>query len=97
MTPRVDCEKHGPQDLAIACIHVCRAIDTGEDVGFFWSTDTDGPRPDAWCRACEIWSRENPDASIDAWKECANFQLLCAGCWDEAKRVLYDRPEEERR
>ena len=28
------CEKHGAQDLAIACIHVCQAIDGGKNVGF---------------------------------------------------------------
>jgi len=46
----INCDKHGAQDFAIACIHVCRAIDSGQDVGFFWSAETIGPRPDVWCR-----------------------------------------------
>lgn len=88
---QINCTKHGQNDLAIACGHVCRALGTGERVGFFWSTDTDGPRPDVWCRACEQWNLEHPDASLEEWKRVANFQLLCVGCWDEAKALLYDR------
>ena len=88
---QVNCGKHGQQDFAIACIHVCRAIDTGESVGFFWSTDTDGPRPDAWCRACESWNLQHPDAPLKDWLRVANFQLLCVHCWDEAKAMLFSR------
>jgi hypothetical protein len=86
---KVSCPEHGVQDIAIACIHVCQAIDTGEQVGFFWSTETDGPRPDAWCRSCELWSREHPDASTKEWMKIADFQLLCVHCWDKAKRAIY--------
>jgi hypothetical protein len=87
---KVNCSKHGAEDFAIACIHVCRAIDSGENVGFFWCNETTGPRPDAWCRACEQWSLEHPDDSIECWMKVADFQLLCVRCWDEAKKVLYD-------
>jgi hypothetical protein len=91
---QVTCEKHGAQDFAIACIHVCRAVDSREKVGFFWSTKTDGPRPDAWCLACEMWSRENPEATIDEWMRIAEFKFLCVHCWDEAKRVQISNPKE---
>jgi len=88
---QINCPKHGCNDLAIACIHVCRAIDGGESVGFFWSTDTDGPRPDVWCRSCEQWNLEHPDAPLKEWMAVADFQFLCVRCWDEAQAVLYDR------
>ncbi|MCI0642488.1 MAG: hypothetical protein L0Y72_26585 [Gemmataceae bacterium] len=87
--PTSNCAKHGAQDLALACIHVCRAIDSGEQVGFFWNTETDGPRPDVWCRACEEWTLEHPDAPTEEWMRVAEFKFLCVRCWDEAKQVLY--------
>lgn len=89
--PTITCDRHGAQDLALACIHACRAIDSGENVGFFWSTDTDGPRPDAWCSDCEGWLRANPAAMAKDSMAVADFQFLCAVCWDDAKRVLYDQ------
>ncbi len=84
---KVTCAVHGSQDLAIACIHICRAVDTGEKVGFFWSTEVDSPRPDAWCAACERWSCDHPDSSNKEWMQVAQFKILCGLCWDEAKRV----------
>ncbi len=74
--------------MGFACVHVARAIDTGEQVGFFWCDDPEMARPWAWCAACErhfVTTNSN-------WKELASvaeFKLLCAGCWDEAKRVLF--------
>jgi len=91
VTQQVNCSKHGAQGLAIACMHVCRAIDSGLNVGFYWCAETDGPRPDAWCGACEKWSRDHQNATTKEWMEVAKFQLLCVRCWDEAKAVLYDR------
>jgi hypothetical protein len=86
---KASCSKHGTQDLAIACIHVCRAIDSGEPVGFFWDPQTDGPRPDAWCRSCEQWNLQHPGATTEEWMAIADFKLICVRCWDEAKSVLY--------
>ena len=58
-------------------------------LGFFWSTETDGPRPDAWCMACEQWSCRCPNATIEEWMKVADFKFLCVQCWDEAKQRLY--------
>ena len=91
---QIDCAMHGRHDFAIACIHVCKAINSGASVGFFRSAGTDGPRADAWCRSCELWRRQNPGASLKEWMQEANFQLLCVHCWDEAKALLYDRFQE---
>ena len=88
---KASCSKHGNVALAIACIHICRAIESGADVGFFWHAESVNPRPDAWCRECEEWSLTHPDAPIEEWMRVADFQLLCVRCWDDAKYELYDR------
>jgi hypothetical protein len=88
---KVSCCKHGNQPMAIACIHVCRAIESRSKVGFFWSTDTNGPRPDAWCLSCEQWSLAHPNDKIEEWMKVADFQFLCVECWDEAKNVICGR------
>ena len=85
MGQTIFCEKHGAEEFAIACIHICRAIDSREKVGFYECTDTDCPRPDAWCAACEQWNRDNPDKPVEEWMKVADFRLLCIRCWDEAK------------
>lgn len=87
---RVECSEHGLQEFAIACIHVCRAIEGGQNVGFFWSPDTHGPRPDAWCADCEKWVSQNPDASNAEFISVADFQFLCVRGWDEAKERLFE-------
>jgi hypothetical protein len=88
---KVNCTKHGEEELAIACIHVCREIDSGVNVGFFWHAESTNPRPDAWCRECEKWSLAHPDDPIEEWMRVADFQFLCVRCWDDAKTVLYDQ------
>ncbi len=90
---KIHCDKHGAVDFGIACIHVCRAIDSGDDVGFFWfdGNKPDIGRPDAWCTACEQFMQAHPDASVDEVQAQCSFQFLCEHCWDEAKRRLYDK------
>lgn len=90
-TDSIHCHKHGAQGMAIACIHICRAVGSGEDIGFFWWADSDAPRPDAWCRSCEQWNCSHPDSPDEEWMRVADFQFLCIRCWDEAKAQLYDR------
>ncbi|MBV8759398.1 MAG: hypothetical protein JO257_19070 [Deltaproteobacteria bacterium] len=88
----VDCGRHGRQGIGLVCTHVAHAIDNRQDVGFFWSDNTDTARPDAWCRACEQSLRSVRDAQGpegETWFRAADFKILCAGCWDEAKRRLY--------
>lgn len=89
MSREVQCAAHGRQGIGLACTHVAHAIDSGEQVGFFWGDDTDTARPDAWCAACERALLPLNGASSDDWFRRADFKILCAGCWDEAKRVLY--------
>jgi hypothetical protein len=73
--------------MGFACIHVCLAADSNDDVGFFWSDDPEMGRPWAWCRSCE---RRFVETDSD-WKELtriADFKLLCAGCWDDVKGIV---------
>jgi hypothetical protein len=83
------CGRHGLQGIALACIHVARAVDTGDQVGFFWGDDTDLGRPDAWCAACEAKLVALEGADSSSWFREADFKILCVRCWDEAKLVLY--------
>jgi hypothetical protein len=91
MTKTSNCPKHGQQGIGLVCTHVAHAIDSGERVGFFWGDDTDTARPDAWCGACERKLVALNGAASDRWFTDAGFKILCAACWDEARRVLYDR------
>ena len=86
----VQCSRHGPQGFGIACIHVARAIDSGEQVGFFLSDDEEMARGFAWCAACEAYLLEAGDMRELA--KVADFKILCAACWDEAKARLASPP-----
>jgi hypothetical protein len=75
--------------MGFACIHVAIAIDSGADVGFFWSDDEEMDRPWAWCAECEaLLKRTGSDWA--ALRDAADFKVLCAMCWDTAKHVLFD-------
>jgi hypothetical protein len=87
-----NCPRHGWQGIGLLCTHVAHAIDSGENVGFFWGDDTDNARPDAWCATCErkLVALQQGVAS-DRWFMEADFKILCAFCWDDARRALYER------
>jgi hypothetical protein len=84
-----NCGRHGRQGIGLACVHVARAVDTGDKVGFFWGDDTDLGRPDAWCASCEANLVALNGADSSAWFREADFKILCIRCWDEAKHALY--------
>jgi len=81
----MECPRHGTQGFGILCIHVAKAIDTGENVGFFWAEDEEMARPFAWCAACEQYHLQHGDFKLLAG--VADFKVICAKCWDEAKYV----------
>jgi hypothetical protein len=87
----VVCREHGKQGIGLVCTHVAHAIDSGVRVGFFWGDDTDTARPDAWCLACEQALRAVPRGeTTEKWFMQCDYKILCAACWDLAKRRLYD-------
>ena len=91
MAKATTCSRHGAQGIGLVCTHVAHAIDSGEQVGFFWGDDTDTARPDAWCVQCERALIALDGASSEQWFLEAEFKILCAACWDEAKERLYQR------
>ena len=84
------CVRHGNQGFGIVCVHVGKAIDSGEQIGFFWSPDPEMARPFAWCAACEDYLDKN-HGDVEELAKVAEFKIICAKCWDEAKAVLYDQ------
>lgn len=85
-----DCIRHGKQGIGIVCIHVGKAIDSGDQVGFFWSPDPEMARPLAWCAACERYLDDH-GGDVGKLAKIAAFKIICATCWDDAKTVLYDQ------
>jgi hypothetical protein len=81
------CATHGEQGIGLVCKHVAFALTQGERVGFYWGDDADTARPDAWCRECEKTLVALNGASSENWFKNAEFKILCAACWDEAKAV----------
>lgn len=92
MAKGTTCSRHGAQGIGLVCTHVAHAIDSGDRVGFFWGDDTDAARPDAWCLQCERALVALDGASSERWFLQAQFRILCAACWDDAKERLYQRP-----
>lgn len=85
MTNTIKCPSHGTQEQTFVCCHIVAALDTGEKVGFFWSSE---PRGDAWCAACEQARIEMGGESGD-WNErseaFARIQVLCGACYDKVR------------
>lgn len=77
---KCNCSIHGEQGIGLVCTHVAHAVDANQRVGFFWGSEDDLARPDAWCKACQ-------DSDSDEWFKEADFKIFCCLCWDEAKQV----------
>jgi hypothetical protein len=82
-----NCPKHGENGIGLVCKHVAFALIRGKRVGFYWGDDTDTARPDAWCNECENALVALNGASSEKWFKDAEFKILCATCWDDAKAV----------
>ncbi len=89
-TKKVNCPEHGLRNISFVCVHIAMAIDSAEQVGFFWSEAENNLLPIAWCSACEKWLLENGEEWNEAFKQQAEFKLLCEGCFSLAKKVLYE-------
>lgn len=85
MIEKVLCEQHGSKDMSFACIHIAMSIDLKEKVGFFYSEAEEDLPQIAWCRECEQWLLDNGEEWTDVFQTNADFKILCADCFDEAK------------
>lgn len=89
MIEKVVCEMHGTKDMSFSCIHIAMAIDQKEKVGFFYSEAEEDLPQIAWCGACEQWLLDNGEEWNDAFEAKADFKILCADCFDEAKGIQF--------
>ena len=77
----VICSAHGERPVRFVCIHIARATDSGEKVGFHLSGQDGDLPPIAWCEACEEWLRQPGAAWNEAFKLQAQFVPFCADCF----------------
>ena len=84
---KTNCSSHGTQGVGVACTHVAQAIGENKKVGFYTHDYKDASRPWAWCQICEDALVELGDSAKKNWMKHADFKILCAVCWDEAKIV----------
>ena len=87
MIEKVVCETHGTKEMSFSCIHIAMAIDQKEKVGFFYCEAEEDLPQIAWCGACEQWLLDNGEEWNDAFEAKADFKILCADCFDEAKAI----------
>ena len=85
---QIECSKHGFRPVRFVCIHVARATDTDDRVGFFWAEEEGNLPPIAWCAACESWLRQPGASWNEEFKKLAQFVPFCADCYEVAKLKL---------
>jgi len=81
----VQCSVHGPQQATLVCQHVANGLIRRERVGFFWASDPENPRPDAWCNDCNTRVAATDGEWIDDALEHLDPKSLCGACYDLAK------------
>lgn len=83
----VECDQHGTQEATFVCGHVVQNLRDRQPAGFFWSAQSENPRPDAWCKECN----ERVRAAGGDWnaelERLANVSLICGACYDEVKAL----------
>jgi len=88
MSDTIQCPVHGEQQETFVCQHLVTSLDTGKQVGFFWSGE---PRGDAWCSECEA-ARIREGGISGGWNERSEkflgVKILCGACYDRV-RVLH--------
>jgi hypothetical protein len=85
MIEKISCEKHGSKDMSFTCIHIAMTIDNKAKVGFFYSEAEEDLPQIAWCGECEQWLLDNEEEWTDIFQAKADFKMLCAACFEEAK------------
>jgi hypothetical protein len=77
-SPRTE-RKHGGNQMAMACRHVVRALDTIHPtaVGFHWAPSDKKRYPDAWCTSCDQALTAAGGEWTPAMIERAGFGILC--------------------
>lgn len=82
----VECAEHGPQAKTYVCQHLVQSLCDGKPRGFFCS-ESDVPRPEAWCAECEALLAATGGHWNDETGKQAGVRLLCGVCYDRAKAI----------
>jgi hypothetical protein len=83
----VDCGVHGRQAISFVCTHIAHGLLDGTTPGFVIAPEDDHPLPLGWCDECEAMVQGLGGDWTDEAAARAEFTLLCAQCYVEAKGV----------
>ena len=84
---KIECSVHGLQEETFVCQHIAESLRTGVPVGFYWSAEQAGSRPDAWCSSCEKARLEAGGDWTPEVEAKLGVKLLCGACYDFAKSI----------
>lgn len=87
---KINCQVHGWQEQTFVCQHIAQSLHTGIPVGFYWSSESNQTRPDAWCSECEKARVEVGGDWTPEVEEKLRVKLLCGACYDYAKTIWSD-------
>lgn len=85
MIETIICDLHGSKEMSFTCIHIAAAIDSKNQVGFFYSEAEEDLPQIAWCSSCEQYLLDNNEEWTDTFETLAEFKMLCSDCFEEAK------------
>jgi hypothetical protein len=83
----VDCGVHGRQSISFVCTHIAHGLLDGTTPGFVIAPEDDHLLPLGWCDQCEAMVQELGGDWNDEATRRAEFKLLCALCYVEAKGI----------
>ena len=83
----VDCGVHGRQPISFVCTHIAHGLLDGTTPGFVIAPEDDHLLPLGWCDECETMVQELGGDWNDEARDRAEFKLLCALCYVEAKGI----------
>jgi hypothetical protein len=83
----VDCGVHGRQAISFVCTHIAHGLRDGTTPGFVVAPEDDHPLPLGWCDECEAMVQGLGGDWSDEAAERAEFKLLCALGYVEAKGI----------
>jgi len=83
----IDCGVHGRQPISFVCTHIAHDLLDGTTPGFVVAPEDDQLLPLGWCDECEAMVQQLGGDWKDEATERAEFKLLCALCYVEAKGI----------
>ncbi len=83
----MQCATHGEQEETFVCQHIVQGLRDNVPNGFWWPSDSDKTRPDAWCTLCNELVTDAGGEWTDEVLEIVQVKLLCGACYDRAKAM----------